>query len=100
MNDKNNLAAEMLRAWQDHLQNTVQDHRFSEMMVDQFNKFQDIFQGMNRNEESSKNSDQPASDDVNVKLAYIADRLEAMEARLTIIEKSIAGDSKPRKKRG
>ena len=94
MSDKqNNLANDMLRAWQDHLQNTLQDQRVSELMVEQYSKIQDIFKGHGQ----SSNSTVP--NDVDVKLAYFADRLEAMEARLTLIEKAIAGSSNTGKRR-
>ena len=50
MSDKqNNLANDMLRAWQDHLQNTLQDQRVSELMVEQYSKIQDIFKGHGQN---------------------------------------------------
>lgn len=92
MSDKqNNLANDMLRAWQDHLQNTLQDQRVSELMVEQYSKIQDIFKGHGQNENSSESSNSTVPNDVDVKLAYFADRLEAMEARLTLIEKAIAG---------
>lgn len=101
MSDKqNNLASDMLRAWQDHLQNTMQDQRVSELMVEQYSKFQDMFKGHGQNENSSESSNSTVPNDVDVKLAYLADRLEAMEARLTLIEKNIAGSSKLREKRG
>ncbi len=99
MSEQNNLAAEMLKAWQDHLQNSMKDARISELMVEQYSKFQDLFKGANENYKSSQSSDNSAIDDVHAKLAYITDRLEAMEARLTIIEKSIAAASTTSEKR-
>ena len=79
MSDKqNNLANDMLRAWQDHLQNTLQDQRVSELMVEQYSKIQDIFKGHGQNENSSESSNSTVPNDVDVKLAYFADRLEGV----------------------
>lgn len=95
MSDKQNINGDILKAWQDYLQGAFQDPKMSELMLSHYNKFQDFLRATNNEDrKSNPDDDTRASSDVDVQYNGVAKRLDALEARLSNIEKLIASSNK------
>lgn len=90
MSDKQNLAEEMLAAWQNQLQDYFKDPRIVDLLVENYAKFQQNFQ----NSTSPKPANMPSSsehvsDDVNMELRNLKEHVDALETRIKLLEKLI-----------
>jgi len=90
MTDKQNLAEEMLAAWQNQLQDYFKDPRIADLLVENYAKFQQNF----KNSANSSSSNQPGSsadvpDDVNLELRNLKEYVESLESRIKLLEKYI-----------
>ncbi len=90
MTDKQNLAEEMLAAWQNQLQDYFKDPRIADLLVENYAKFQKNF----KNSAYPTNANQPGSsadvpDDVNLELRNLKEHVESLESRIKLLEKYI-----------
>jgi hypothetical protein len=98
MSDQSNVNMDILKAWQDYLQNSLQDPKLSELMLSHYNKFQEFLRTANENSKNCTNADVGTANDVNVQHDDVTERLESLEARLSNLERLVASIDRKRNK--
>ena len=90
MTDKQNLAEEMLAAWQNQLQDYFKDPRIADLLVENYAKFQKNFKNPSHPTNTNKSSaGANVPDDVNMELRDLKEHVESLEARIKLLEKYI-----------
>lgn len=91
MSNAQNLAAEILAAWQKQMQECLSNPKNAQIMVENYAKFQEtINKFFNQPGSSSASSD---GVDANVQLVDLTKRIEELELRVRILEKALAASS-------
>lgn len=92
MSNNQNAAQDIIKAWQDHLQNSMQDTRLVELMAENYAKFQEFVDTSSTN--AGQNTASVVPNDVAVELNELRKYVESLESRLKILEKLAAGNTR------
>ncbi len=92
MSDKQNLASEVIKAWQDQFQDYLKDPRLIELMTENYARFQENIQHAATANQPGAGS--PIHDDVNSQLHELGKRVSDLESRLATLEKPRASSKK------
>jgi hypothetical protein len=97
MADKQNIASQIIDAWQEQFQDYLKDPRLINLMTENYARFQEnINQTVNSHEQSSKN---PLPDDVIAELNVLRKRVSQLEQRLEEIERLAARNPKAKSRK-
>ncbi|MFI4983953.1 MAG: hypothetical protein ACHP6I_02005 [Rickettsiales bacterium] len=88
MSNNQNTAQDIIKAWQDHLQNSMQDTRLMELMAENYAQFQNFIDTTSK----STASDVPSNGAV--ELNQLREHVAALESRIQILEKLAAGNKR------
>lgn len=88
MSDKQNLAEELINMWQKQLQDYFKDPKVTELMADQYAKYQQMLQAGFKDHSASASNDVP--NDVNAELRKLEEHVAALEARIKLLERCLA----------
>lgn len=92
MSDKQNLASDLIKAWQDQFQDYLKDPRLIELMTENYARFQENVQRTATADQQGASS--TVYDDVNAQLHELGKRFDRLESRLAALEKSRTANKK------
>ncbi len=91
MTDKQNLAEEMLAAWQNQLQDYFKDPRLVDLLVENYAKFQkNLKNSAQDNAKSQPNTRESVYRNVDLELRNLQEHVESLESRIKLLEKYIS----------
>lgn len=90
MSNKQNIAAKLIQEWQSNMQEYLKDPRVSEVMVEYYAKSKKTFDEMTGKQYESNAADTTDANDADDKLLKLTERLNELEARIKILERSIS----------